>query len=462
MTDGSGPPRGPEYHLGGRGLAPSRLFLPLLFTVNTMNFFDRLILGAISEPVRKDWSLSDTQLGWLTTAFTLLYAVAGLPLGRLADTWRRKHLLAIGVGLWGGLTYACGLCTGFWSLFSIRLGVGIGEAVCAPVSSSLIGDLFPPQGRARAMSVFMAGLPLGVALSYVVSGTVAQHYGWRAAFFVAGAPGLVLALLLLPLREPPRGEAESRKVGAARRPGSPYRIVLGIPTMRWIIVSGALHNFGMYAISFFLPAFLVRYHHTTVQDAGFISGTVIGGAGAAGMFLGGWFGDRWALRRPDARLLLAASAVTLSVPPLCLAISRPEGSTGSFVLYQSMASMMLYVYYAAVYSTLHDVVEPALRGTATAVYFLAMYLLGASLGPLGTGLLSDHLALAAALSGHAAPGPGQPVADSFKAVGLHQAMYLIPVLCLVLAAVLLAGAKTVRKDAAALRSWMDGVNAARP
>src|SRR5437764_9308633 len=169
----------------------------VLLAVNTMNFFDRQVLPAVQEKIRKDWKLSDTELGWLGTAFILLDAVVGLPLGRLADRWNRRRLLAAGVALWSVTTFAAGFAWGFWSLFVLRLCVGIGEATCAPTASSLIGDLVPAKRRARAMAVFMLGLPLGLALSFFVSGAVAQHHGWQTAFYVAGVPGLVLAVAAL-------------------------------------------------------------------------------------------------------------------------------------------------------------------------------------------------------------------------------------------------------------------------
>src|SRR5436190_17227018 len=269
----------------------------LLFAINAMNFFDRQILGAVNEAIREEWALGDTQLGWLAYAVTLLYAAAGVPLVRAADAWSRRKLLSIGLSLWSALTYASGLCRGFWPLFAVRLGVGIGEAACAPTASSLIGDLFRPLERARALSIFMLGLPVGIALSYIVSGTIAHHYGWQAAFFVAGAPGLILAAFCLLIREPQRGLSERLKIGNARRAGSPYLLVLGIPTMWWIIASGALHNFNMYAIGAFLPAFLMRYHHTSLQAAGFISAVVAGSVGALGMLAGGWLGDAMMRRR---------------------------------------------------------------------------------------------------------------------------------------------------------------------
>ncbi len=426
----------------------------LLFAINAMNFFDRQILGAVNEAIRKEWGLSDTQLGWLGTAFTLLYAAAGVPLGRAADAWSRRKLLAIGLSLWSALTYASGLCRGFWPLFAVRLGVGIGEAACAPTASSLIGDLFRPLERARALSIFMLGLPVGIALSYIVSGTIAHHYGWQAAFFVAGAPGLILAAFCLLIREPQRGLSERLKIGNARRAGSPYLLVLGIPTMWWIIASGALHNFNMYAISFFLPAFLIRYHHVNLQTAGFISGIAIGLVGAVGMLLGGYLGDWLTQRTANGRLLTAALAVTISVPASFLALQQPRGALVRFMVFQGLASMMMYVYYATVYSTIHDIVEPSLRGTAMAIYFCAMYVLGGSLGPIGTGWVSDSLARrSASLAGFDLRGSAA-IPEQFRAAGLHQAMYVIPGLGIVLVAVLFAGSRTVSKDMEKLQKWM--------
>src|SRR3954471_6634135 len=189
----------------------------VLLGINTVNFYDRQVLGAVQEKVRGEWSLFDSQLGWLGTAFILLYAVVGLPLGRLADRARRKWVLAAGVGLWSVLTFASGFAWHFWSLFVLRLGVGVGEASCAPVASSLIGDLVPAERRARALAVFMLGLPLGLALSFLVSSTIAARYGWQQAFFVAGVPGLLLAVLVLFIADPARGSADAHGALAAPR-----------------------------------------------------------------------------------------------------------------------------------------------------------------------------------------------------------------------------------------------------
>lgn len=427
--------------------------LLVLFAINAMNFFDRQILGAVGEAVRREWALSDGAMGALGTAFTLLYAFVGVPFGRLADRAGRKWLLSVGVFLWSLLTVASGLTRNFWQLFVFRLGVGVGEASCAPAASSLIGDLFPAKGRGRAMSVFMLGLPVGVALSFAASGVIARAYGWRAAFYVAGLPGLLCAAAVLFVREPRRGESEAHGVGARRREGSPYRLVLGTPTMRWLILSGALHNFNMYAIASFITPFLMRYHGSDIRSANLVSMVAYGLSGAPGLILGGMLADSAAARRADGRLLVGAVAILCSVPLLFLALGRPGGETVGFMLLMGAGCALMYAYYSCVYSTIQDVTEPALRGTAMALYFFAMYVLGASLGPYGTGLVSDLFTARAAEAAGVSVLTQQSL-EPFRAAGLHTAMYIIPVLGAFLTLVLFAASRTVGKDTERLQNWM--------
>jgi MFS family permease len=329
----------------------------------------------------------------------------------------------------------------------------VGEATCAPAATSLIGDLFPAERRSRALAVFMMGLPVGSALSFAVSSTIAATWGWRAAFFVAGAPGLLCAWAALRMVEPPRGRAEAHAVGARRRQGSPYWLVLSLPTMWWLILSGALHNFNMYAIAAFLSPLLIRYHRVALADAGMIAMAVYGLAGVPGLLLGGLAGDAISRRRKDGRLLLGAVAILLSLPPLVLALGRAPGELLAFGVLMGLGCMGMYVYYSTVYAALQDVIEPSLRGTAMALYFLAMYVLGASLGPLATGLVSDHFTRQAA----AATGVVEATAralEPFRAEGLRQAMYLVPAVGVLVSVVLFAASRTVGRDADALQRWM--------
>jgi len=450
--------------------------LAVLFAINLMNFFDRQILGAVGEEVRKEWALSDTALGLLGTVFTLLYAVVGVPLGRLSDRMERRRILGAGVLVWSALTAISGLTRRFSQMVVARLGVGVGEATCSPASTSLIGDLFPGTLRARAVAIWMLGLPLGLGLANGMGGRIAHHWGWRATFYVAAVPGLLCAVAAYWIREPARGMAEEHAVGERRRPGAPYALVLSIPTLWWVIASGALHNFNMYALGAFLVPFLIRFHGVGLAEAGTIAMVVYGFSGIVGLFGGGMAADALYRRRVDGRLLVATAALVIATPPMFLALGRPRGHVLAFSLLMGLGIGVMYAYYSTVYATVQDIVEPSLRGTAMALYFCAMYLLGASLGPLGTGVASDYFTMragaAAGVVGERSLGAvlfdvlptvvggaraSSPAAlNPFRAEGLHKALYLVPVLAAILSAVLFAASRTVKADVLKLQSWMRG------
>lgn len=419
----------------GTGMAQPRLAFTLLVLlgINAVNFYDRQVLGAVAEPLKRAWELTDSQVGNLATAFTLLYAVAGVPLGRLADRTSRRHILGAGVGAWSALTALSGFAWDVASLFALRLGVGVGEACCAPAATSLLGDLFPKERRGRAMAVFMLGLPIGIFLSFVVSGMVAERWGWRAAFWVAGVPGLLLALLALRLPEPRRAAGTREQVS---RLLPTLVAVLRMPAMPWIILSGVIHNFVLYGLSTFIAPLLSRYHGLTTAQAGLAGGIAFGVFGGVGMLAGGLVADRSA-RRPGGRLIAASVALLAAALGLLLAQTCSRGAAGTFAACISGAILLSYVYYPAIYAAIQDQVAPSLRGTAMAVYFAAMYLLGAAVGSSALGWLSD--ACARRLAGSQVAGPEQ------VAAGLHQAMYLLPALDVVLALVLVAGARAARR-----------------
>jgi MFS family permease len=423
--------------------------LILLFSINLLNFFDRQVPGVVAEPMRKEFGLTDQQLGWITTAFVLLYAAISMPLGHWADVGQRRVILAVGVWVWSVFTFLSGLATGFWSLFGLRLGVGVGEASCAPAGNSLIGDLFPREKRARAIAVFMLGLPLGLGLSSFVSGEVAKtEWGWRGAFYVAGVPGLVLGFLCFFIPEPPRGSAESHGLGAASRQGSAILGLLRIPTLWWLIISGALHNFNMYAIGAFLSPYLERFHGQTTTAAGRISG-INYCFGGLGILLGGWACDWLGRRRITGRLEVCTLALAIGGPCVLFAILQPPHHPWAFAAWLLPGCLMFYVYYAGVYATIQDIVEPARRGTAMGLYFLAMYFLGAALGPVVMGGLSDHFAERA----KAARG-GSVISEWDKAVGLHDALFIVPAFAAILVVVLFAASRSVRKDYEKLQRWI--------
>ncbi|HEY0682836.1 MAG TPA: MFS transporter [Steroidobacter sp.] len=422
----------------------ARFALAVLFGINLMNFFDRQIAGALGEPIRVEFGLNDTQLGLLATVFTLVYAFVGVPLGRLTDNWLRTRLIAIGVTFWSVLTAASGLAWNYASFMLTRIGVGIGEASCAPASQSLIGDLYPPERRARAMAIFMLGLPFGLFAAYMLSGVIAQAWGWRAAFFVACVPGLILAALVLLIKEPPRGAVEARTSLAL--PGSPFRSVLRIKTMWWIVLSGLLYNFNAYAVNVFQNPFLQRFHELGLKDASTISAVSLGLTGAIGLLLGGWLGDR--LRtRANGRVLVGAFALLLAAPCVFAALQQPKGGVLMFTVLMATSSALSFAYYSTTYAAIQDVVPPNLRGTAVSLYFFAMYVLGASFGSTIMGALSDFFAHRAMINAGATE-----MADVFRASGLHSAMYVIPLLMLLCSGSLFGASRTIAADMRAMGS----------
>ena len=384
--------------------------LAVLFLVNVLNYYDRQTLAAILEPLRHEFSLSDTQLGGLFTLFTIVFALAGLPLGKLADRRSRRGLLAAGIAVWTGLTGLAGLATSYALLLGTRLGVGIGEAVCTPAAASWIGDLVPASRRARAMAGFMMAVPVGIMLSSAIGGSVAQAHGWRMALVLAAVPGLVLVPAVLWLREPPRPPLPAAGARAAALPA----------VFWWIAASGAVVNFALYSFSTFLPAFLTRYHGMSVAQAGIWTGVGSGVSGILGAAAAGLLGDR-----VKNRLWLAAGASLAAAGPVYAAIRMPAGSAAGAIWLAMTGYGLLQMYYGLVYAAIQDVAGPEMRGRAMATYFVVTYLGGASWGPLVTGRLSDFLAHRSLLPAEAA-----------RAVGLHDAMYVIPALAVVLAAVL--------------------------
>ena len=400
--------------------------LAVLFVINALNFFDRQIIGAVGESIRKEFGLSDSALGALNTAFTLLYAFVGLPLGKLADKYSRKKILAIGVFIWSLMTAASGLAQNFWQIFAMRLGVGVGEATCAPAASSVIGDYFPSDKRAKAM-----------------------------AFFIAGLPGLLCVLAVFFIKEPARGAVEMKSVGTRKRDGSPIKLILATPTMVWLILSGAVHNFIMYAHGGFITPYMMRHHNLDIAHANYVVAIIYGLLTAPGLLLGGFVGD-WAKRkRADGALLIATFAILLSIPFFFFSIGIAAGEYATFAVLIGASIALMYFYYSIVYATIADVTEPASRGTAMAVYFLAMYLLGASLGPYILGLISEHFTTQAAIAAGITELTAKTL-EPFRGAGLRSAMYVVPVLSVALMLILFAASRTVKKDIEKIQNWMKG------
>jgi len=421
----------------------------LLFLANMFNFFDRTIPAIIIEPIRMEWSLSDLQLGLIGTAFTIVYAIAGVPLGRMADTGSRRKIMGWGLTVWSGLTAVNGLAWNFWSFLLIRMGVGIGEASYAPAANSLIGDLFPAHKRARAMGLFMLGLPIGLLLAFFTIGAMVEAFdSWRAPFFIAAVPGLILAVFIFFIKEPKRGAAEQVQ-SSTEAVEKPLRKVMAIRTFWWLVMAGLAFNFATYACNSFMVPMLQRYFLLPLEQAAMATGVIVGLTGLVGLTLGGWLADKIHQRWATGRLVFAAVSMLIAALATGYALLAGRVEVAVFVALFSIGWLFAYNFYTCVYTAIQDVIEPRLRATAMALFFAGLYLLGGGLGPLAVGMLSDHYSNAAMLAAGASA-----MNETFKAVGLHNAMYLIPVALLVTMAALLQASRCFVSDAATMQQGM--------
>lgn len=417
--------------------------LALLFLINMLNFFDRTIPAVLNEMIRMEWNLTDTDMGVVGTVFTLVYAFAGIPLGRMADTSSRITMLSWGVALWSAFTGATAWAWNYFSFFGIRIGVGIGEATCAPAATSLIADLFGSEKRAKAMGIFMLGLPIGIGLAQGVVGPLAKATNdWRMPFIYAAIPGFIIAVIVLMCLEPARGSKEEVNHGEQKSIEKPFRLLFAIPTFWWIIGAGATVNFAAYAVGQFLNAMMQRYYALDVAQASSKAAVILGLTGLVGLIVGGIVVDKVQQVRRNGRLLFSAICLAIAVPCTYLALETPQGGDmNSFTLLFAVGWLMVYVYYVSTYTALQEVVEPQLRATAMAVFFAAFYLLGAGFGTVVTGIVSDKMATAAMVAAGATE-----MTEQFRAVGLHSAFYMVPVVLGLCAFCLFMGSRTVVSD----------------
>ena len=423
--------------------------LGLLFLANLLNFYDRTIPAILNEPIRIEWGLNDLQLGVIAAAFTLVYAVAGLPLGRLADRGSRKTIMGWGLVVWSGFTAANAAAWSFGSFLVARMGVGVGEASYAPASNSLIGDLFPTEKRSRALGLFMLGLPLGLLLAFFTVGPMVEAFGnWRAPFVVAAVPGLVLAAFVFLIREPERGASEKvQSTGAVV--ADPIRSLLRTRTIVWVILSGITINFAAYAGNGFLVPMIQRYFGLGLTEAAVTTGFIVGVTGLVGLTAGGWIADKIYQRSERGRLVFGAGSLVVAAAATAAALAAGAGSVTLFAWLFGLGWLAQYSYYTSVYPAIQDVVEPRLRATAIALYFAGMYLLGGAFGPVVVGGLSDLLAQRAMAAGGAVE-----LTDAFRAEGLHDAMFLVPAALLLTAVFVFMASRTFSADARRMEAAM--------
>jgi len=369
----------------------SRYGLAMLFLVALFNYIDRSIIAILQEPLKADLKLSDTQLGALTgLSFALLYTTLALPIARLADVWNRKRLIAAALAIWSAATAACGLANGFGTLVALRMGVAFGEAGCVPASHSMIADYFPMRQRATALALWGLSNPFGTMLGFAAGGWLTQAMSWREAFLAFGIAGLALAPLVLTMKEPERGRFDERH---DERQRVPLREALarlwGLKAFRYLAAGGAAHAFVVFAAHNWNAPFFGRVHAMPLGQVALYLALAIGLGGGLGQFVGGNLADR--LGRRDRRwyMWLPALASALLIPV----------SLGVYLLDDVRASMafgvlqmvLLNVWFAPIVATAQMLVPSQMRAFTSAMLVLIVNILGLSLGPLLTGMISDAL-----------------------------------------------------------------------
>lgn len=374
--------------------------LNALLIIYILNFIDRALLSVVARPLKAELGISDTAFGLLTGfGFAFLYTIVGIPLARIAERRNRVLIIAICVALWSVMTALCGLATeitllgvtigGFWVLLACRVGVGIGEAGCTPPANSLIADYYPPKKRSSAMGYYAMGVTLGTLGANLIAGPIADHFGWRYAFFILGIPGVVIGLILyVTVKEPPRGYTEpgGAKPSVARATfGEAFKELFSKPSYWWMVGGATMAAFCGYAISAFQSLYLQRAFGLTAGEASVWFNVPAYAGGAIGTFLLGYIASK--MKSSSAVAWLSAGGLILCVPFFGLAFTSAIGAV--CVIGLAVGNGIKYGYLAAQYSIAAGVVSNRVRATSTAIMLFVVNLLGYGLGPPAAGIVSD-------------------------------------------------------------------------
>jgi predicted MFS family arabinose efflux permease len=368
----------------------SHFSLGLLLVLNITNHIDRQVMNILVEPVKRDLALDDGQIGMLIGgAFALFYTVAGIPIARLADRGNRRNLIAVSLVIWSSMTVACGFARNFAQLLCARIGVAIGEAGCTPPAHSMISDSFPPAQRATAISIYACGVPIGTLVGMAFGGYLTDQLGWQRAFWIVGAPGLLLALVVrFALAEPQRGAFDS-DAGAAKMEslGETLRFMGGMASVRHMLVAASVQTLCMAGLGAFNASFLVRVHGLTLTQTGVQLGLIAGVIGGGSVLLAGRLADRLGARDLRWHWWVPGIGALVSVPFSIGAYT--VGDARLAVALIALATIGNHMYSALGHVVLQALAKPRMRALTSASALFAMNLVGYGLGPIALGELSE-------------------------------------------------------------------------
>ena len=398
--------------------------LVLLTAINLLNYLERNAIFALFEPVKRDLGLGDVHLGWLGSAYVLVFSLASVPAGIAGDLGSRRVVVATGVILWSIATSLSGLVEGFGTLLFARAIVGLGGAIAATASASLVADYFPGRRRSLAMSLFMAGLAIGGVSGILIAGQLEHHYGWRAAFLVLGLPGFLIAALVLRIKDPTRPVRPSRQgadalLATVRELEGVTRRILSTPTLVVVFVGGALISFGMNGLVGWAPTFLARERNLSTAQASLLLGSYGLIAGIAGTVAGGVIADLLRNRFPGARILTSSLGFIIGSPLAIWLLFIRDMSW--FVPVFCAAFFFLTWYNGPLTAVIFDVTPSRIATTVAGAFLMFIHLAGDAIAFPLVGVLSDNF-------------------------GIQYAILLLPIAALIGALIVLIGLRTLAQD----------------
>ena len=364
--------------------------LVLLTTLNLLNYVDRSVLFAVQPLVQAEFHLSNTQLGYLTSAFLGFYMIAAPFTGPLADRFSRKRIIVGGAIFWSALTLLSAVTHTYWELLVRHTLVGIGEATFVTIAPTFVADLFPEKIRGRIFGIFYLAIPVGTAAGYLLGGTLGATHGWRFPFYIAAFPGFLLAFLISFLPEPPRGQFDSVKETPER---ASIRGLWHNPAFWTVTLGMAAGTFSLGGIQVWMPTFLSQARGYSLASANKMFGLIVVVDGILASLFGGWLGDRLLPRMKGAYYFVSAVSMGLGVPVMIVALFNP----GPLMLPAiAVAAFLLLVNTSPLNTALVNAVGAPIRATAIAVNIFLFHLFGDVPSPTMMGYVADKHSLQAA------------------------------------------------------------------
>jgi len=367
-----------------------RTALALLTALNLLNYIDRSVLFAVQPLVQTEFHLTKTQLGYLTSAFLAFYMVAAPFAGPLADRYSRKLIIVLGAFFWSGLTLLTAVTHTCWELLLRHTLVGIGEATFVTIAPSLVADLFPENVRGRIFGIFYLAIPVGTAAGYILGGKLGPSLGWRYPFYVAALPGFLLAIALLFIPEPPRGQYDTQKETPQR---GTLRGLARNPAFLTVTLGMAAGTFSLGGIQVWMPTFLSSARGYSLEAANLMFGKIVVVAGILASLAGGWIGDWLLPRMKSSYYFVSAVSMGVGVPVMIVGLF----SQGRFMMPAiAVAAFLLLLNTSPLNTALVNSVGAHIRATAIAANIFIFHLLGDVPSPTLMGYVADRHSLQAA------------------------------------------------------------------